>query len=71
LGVIITKDGRTDKEINNRIKKASQIYYQINNTILGKMEVDPKTQIQMYKNVHIPTLIYGAEIWPLTTKHEN
>jgi hypothetical protein len=21
--------------------------------------------------VHIPTLIYGAESWPLTTKHEN
>jgi hypothetical protein len=71
LGVIITNDGRIDKEINNRIKKANQIYYEINNAILGKKEVDPKTKIQIYKSVHIPTLIYGAESWPLTTRHEN
>ena len=45
LGVIITNDERTDKEINNRIKKANQIYYEINNTVLGKKEVDPTTKI--------------------------
>jgi hypothetical protein len=45
LGVIITNDGRTDKQINNRIKKANQIYYEINNTVLGKKEVDPTTKI--------------------------
>jgi hypothetical protein len=38
LGVIITNDGKTDKEINNRTKKANQIYYEINNTVLGKKE---------------------------------
>ena len=43
LGVIITNDGRIDKEINNRIKKANQIYYEINDKILGKKEVEPKT----------------------------
>ena len=57
LGVIITNAGRTDKEINNRMKKANQIYYEINNTVLGEKEVDPKTKIQIYKSVNIPTLI--------------
>jgi hypothetical protein len=71
LGVIITNDGRRDKEINNRIKKANQTCYEINNTVLGKKEVDSKTKIQIYKSVHIPTLTYGAESWVLTTKHEN
>jgi uncharacterized protein YdeI (BOF family) len=61
LGVIVTNDGRIDKEINNWIKKANQIYYEINNKILGKKEVDPKTKIQIYKSVHIPALTYGAE----------
>jgi hypothetical protein len=50
LGVIITNDGRIDKEISNRIKKANQIYYEINNTVLGKKKVDPKTKIQIYKS---------------------
>jgi hypothetical protein len=38
---------------------------------VGKKEVDPKTKIQIYKSVYIPTLIYGAESWPLTIKHES
>ena len=71
LGVIITNDGRIDKVINNRIKKANQIYYEIHNTVLGKKGFDPKTKIQIYKSVYIPALTYGAESWPLTTKHEN
>jgi hypothetical protein len=33
--------------------------------------VDPKTKIQIYKSEHIPTLIYGAESCPLTSKYEN
>jgi hypothetical protein len=71
LGVIVTNDGRTDKEINNRIEKASQIYYEINNMVQGKKEVEPKAKIQIYKSVHIPTLKYGAESWQITTKHES
>jgi hypothetical protein len=47
LDVIITNDGRIDKEINNRIKKANQIHNEINNTVVGKKEVDPKTKIQI------------------------
>jgi hypothetical protein len=43
----------------------------MNNTILGKKEVEPKTKIQIYKSVYIPTLTYGAESWPLTTKYES
>ena len=46
-------------------------YYEMNNTILGKKKVQPETKIQIYKSVYIPTLKYGAEGWPLTTKHES
>jgi hypothetical protein len=46
-------------------------YYEMNNAILGKKKVEPKTKIQIYKTVYIPTLKYGAESWPLTTKHES
>jgi hypothetical protein len=56
LGVIIANYGRIAKEINNKIKKANQIYYEINNTLLGKKEDEPTTNIQIYKSVYIPTL---------------
>jgi hypothetical protein len=71
LLVVITNDGKIDKDINNRIKKANQIYYEINNTVLGKKGVDLQTKIQIYKSVHIPALTYGAESWHLTTRHES
>jgi hypothetical protein len=45
LGVIIANNGRIDKVINNRIKKANRIYYEINNMIRGKKEVEPKIKI--------------------------
>jgi hypothetical protein len=38
---------------------------------IRKENVDSKTKIQIYKKCAIPTLIYGAESWPLTTKHES
>jgi hypothetical protein len=36
LGVVVCNNGKTDAEINNRISKANQIYYQINNIVIGK-----------------------------------
>ena len=36
LGVVICSNGKIDVEINNRINKANQIYYQISNTVIGK-----------------------------------
>jgi hypothetical protein len=57
--------------LSAEIKKANQIYYEINNRMLGKKQVEPKTKIQIYKSVYIPSLTYGVESWPLTTKHES
>ena len=42
-------NGKIDAEINNRISKANQIYYQINNTVAGKKEVQTETEMQLYK----------------------
>jgi hypothetical protein len=45
-----------NKDINNRIKKSNKIYYEINNTVLGKKEVDPKNsnlQNCAYSNLNL------------------
>ncbi|KAK9680090.1 Reverse transcriptase (RNA-dependent DNA polymerase) [Popillia japonica] len=39
LGSKISDDGKVDVEILNRSKKAMQIFYQLNNIILGKKKV--------------------------------
>ena len=35
LGAVICSDGKVDKEIKNRTKKAMNIYHTINNTTIG------------------------------------
>ena len=40
LGAIVTADGKTDEEINRRVQKANQIFYQLANTIVGDKELN-------------------------------
>ena len=68
LGALFTKNGKINEEIKHRIKQATNIYYQINQTIIGKTEIDTKTKLQIYKTVYTPTLLYGAESWPTNDK---
>jgi hypothetical protein len=71
LGVVKCSNGKIDAEIKNRISKAHQIYYQINNTVIGKNEVQTETKMQLYKSVCVPILSYAAESWATRSKNEN
>ena len=71
LGTIFTRNGKISEEIRHRTKQAStNIYYSINQTIIGKSEIDKKTKLQIYDTIYKPTLLYGSESWPLNSKIE-
>ena len=53
LGTIINSKGKIDMEINHRINKANQIYYQINQTLIGKKEINNATKIRIYRVLKI------------------
>ena len=68
---MICSNGKIDVEINNRISKANQIYYQINNIVIGKKEVQTETQMQLCKSVYVPILSSAADSWATRSKNEN
>jgi hypothetical protein len=62
-------NGKFVTEISSRVQKANQIYYQINQTIVGKKEVN-NTKMGIYNTVYFPALFCGSEMWMTLTKHE-
>jgi hypothetical protein len=63
LGTVISKDGRIDQEVANRVQKANNAYFQMNNIIFGKRELETKTKTQIYQSVIAPILLSGSESW--------
>ena len=70
LGTIFTSNGKISEEIKQRIKQATNVYYSINRTIIGKQEVSTKTKLQVYNSIYKPILLYGSESWPMTSRIE-
>jgi hypothetical protein len=48
LGTVISQDRRTDQEVANRVQKANSAYFQMNNIIFGKRELEMKTKTRIY-----------------------
>lgn len=48
-------NGKVDEKVNNRVQKAKQVYYQLNNAIIGKRKIGDKTKMTVLKTVYIPT----------------
>ena len=45
------------------------ICYTINNTLIGRREVDKKIKLQTFKSIYLPTTMCGAKIWTILDKH--
>jgi Reverse transcriptase (RNA-dependent DNA polymerase)/Endonuclease-reverse transcriptase len=71
LGVNIDQRGTQEVEINERIRKANNLYYAINHTFINKKEISKHTKMSVFKAVYRPVLTYGCEAWVLTKNEKS
>ena len=68
LGTTISSDGTIDRDLTNRINKASGAFNQLGN-IWKNRNIYKSTKIRIYKSAVITILTYGCETWN-TTKNQ-
>ena len=65
LGILITEDGRPEKEIKRRIVIARSVFTNMR-TLLSRRRINLNTRLRTIKCYVWPTLFYGAEARTIT-----
>ena len=68
LGSILSSNCTLDREINNRISKASGAFGQLSSRIYLNHNIKLATKIKVYQAIVISILLYGSESWSLYSK---
>ena len=67
LGSIVNEKGGSEEDIQNRVKKARQVFRMLNNTWTST-QISRKTKIRIFNSNINPVLLYGCESWVVTKK---
>ncbi|XP_019235471.1 PREDICTED: uncharacterized protein LOC109215814 [Nicotiana attenuata] len=68
LGSIIQGNGETDDEVSHRIS-AGRMKWKLASGVLYDKKVPPRLKSKFYRVVIRPTMLYGAECWPVNNSH--
>ena len=69
LGSTVTNSGGAGKDITNRIGKARNTFYLLNN-VWKSQHYGLKTKLRIYNSCVLSTLLYGSECWRMTDGDE-
>ena len=62
-GYTISSDARIDKEVDNRLAKASSAFDRLYKRVRNNKNMKTQTKISVYWAVVLTTLLYGSEAW--------
>ena len=69
LRSMASSDGQPDKEISERIIKASQALGILHNRVLTHHNVSLTTKLKVYRTVVLISLLYSSESWTIYCHH--
>ena len=68
LGAVISADGTLDKDLDNRIGKASGAFNSLSRVWYNR-NILTQTKIRIYRGVVLTVLLYGSETWSTIKSH--
>ena len=71
LGVMISSDGRMEKEVEARIGSATRVIGGMNEAVLKRKELSRSTKLTVVNATMMPTLVYGCETWCLSKQQQS
>ena len=69
LGSILANDALIDKEVANRISRASTSFSRLYSRVWNQKGILLQTKIKVYKAVVLTNLLYGCETWTCYRRH--
>jgi len=70
LGVMISSDGRMEKEVEARIGSATRTIGGMSEAVLRRKELSKSTKLKVVNATMMPSLLYGCEVWSLTKQQQ-
>ncbi|CAF2913593.1 unnamed protein product [Rotaria sp. Silwood2] len=66
----ITRDQKSDSEINARLTKAAIAFNMLRHVMWSRKTVSIKSRLHVFRAFVLPVLLYGSEKWSITGQHE-
>ena len=63
LGSILSINSSIEKDINNRLSKASKVFRGLSRLIWYKTSIRLGTKIKLFRSIILSILLYGSETW--------
>ena len=65
MGSCVTSNGNCDKDCQQRIGKANSVFGRLKDIWKSK-HISLKVKVRLYESLVMSTLLYSAELWPLS-----
>jgi hypothetical protein len=70
LGTTLTSQSDIRDEIKSRLNSGNACYYSVQNLLSSRL-LSKTLNIKIHKTVILPVVLYGCEIWSLTSREEH
>ena len=71
LGVMLSSDGRMQKEMEARIGSATRMIGGMSEAVLRRRELSKGTKLKVVNATMMPSLLYGCEAWSVTKQQQS